>query len=172
MVRCELMDRRHGIFIGPCANNLALYRPNGMKFTFNWLKDWADIDLEPATLGATLTMAGLEVEAVVPLAGLENGVEDWHLEISVTPNRGDCLGILGIAREVVALAGGRLKSPPSLQGKNAKLGSRVAVSIEDPQACGRYSARIIDGVTVGPSPPGCVPGSKPAAYARSTTSST
>jgi phenylalanyl-tRNA synthetase beta chain len=123
-----------------------------MKFTFNWLKDWADFDLEPATLGATLTMAGLEVEAVVPLAGLENGVEDWQLEISVTPNRGDCLGILGIAREVVALAGGRLKSPPSLQGKNAKLGSRVAVSIEDPQACGRYSARIVDGVTIGPSP--------------------
>ncbi len=83
-----------------------------MKFTVNWLKEFVELNLSPADLAKTLTMAGLEVESVAAVREPESGQEDWLLEVGVTPNRGDCLGIAGIAREVAALTGGKLKTPP------------------------------------------------------------
>jgi phenylalanyl-tRNA synthetase beta chain len=124
-----------------------------MKFTFNWLKEFVTYTGSPERLAAMLTMAGLEVESLSPLREAETDRQDWLFEIGVTPNRGDCLGIAGIAREVVALAGGSLKSAPtSRHRKSAKLDKRVTVSIEDAQACPRYSARIVDDVRIEPAP--------------------
>ena len=50
-------------------------------------------------------MTGLEVETLTPLREPETNREDWLFEIAVTPNRGDCLGLAGVAREVSALTG-------------------------------------------------------------------
>ena len=71
-----------------------------MKFTFNWLKEFVTVRLSPEKLAELLTMAGLEVESLLPLREPETEREDWLFEVAVTPNRGDCLGIVGIAREV------------------------------------------------------------------------
>ena len=81
------------------------------------------------------------------------GLDDEVLEVDVQPNRPDCLGMIGIAREVAAAMGGALRPPPfelSEAGEPA-VGS-VRVEIEDPLACRRYIARVVRGVSVGPSP--------------------
>lgn len=124
-----------------------------MKFTFNWLKEFVTFRASPQKLAELLTMAGLEVESVTPLRELADNHEDWLFEISVTPNRGDCLGIAGIAREVAALTGGGLKRISiSLDGKGSGLEKRVRIAIKNSRLCPRYSARIVDGLRVEAAP--------------------
>jgi phenylalanyl-tRNA synthetase beta chain len=124
-----------------------------MKFTFNWLKEFVAFDASPQRLAEILTMAGLEVESLAPTREPDTNIEDWVFELSVTPNRGDCLGIAGIAREVTALTGGSLKTVPvSASEGDAATGKRVSIAIEDPLLCPRYSARIIDDVEIAEAP--------------------
>jgi phenylalanyl-tRNA synthetase beta chain len=83
------------------------------------------------------------------------GVDDWLLEVNAPANRADCLGHLGIARELAALVGGRLVPPPiaidDLTG-DLDAAALAVIAIADPVGCPRYIARVIDGVTVGASP--------------------
>lgn len=82
------------------------------------------------------------------------GVEDTVLDIDVTPNRGDCLSILGIAREIAALTGRPLpRTRSALREKGAPAIEAIGVRIDDPLGCPRYAARLVRGVTVRPSPP-------------------
>jgi phenylalanyl-tRNA synthetase beta chain len=84
------------------------------------------------------------------------GLDDWALEISAPANRPDTLGHLGLARELVALVGGRLASgdidlAPVTDG-SLDAARLARVDIDDPLGCPRYVARVIDGLTVRPSP--------------------
>lgn len=124
-----------------------------MKFTFNWLSEFVIFKATPQKLAEMLTMTGLEVESITPLREWETNREDWLFEISVTPNRGDCLGIIGLAIEVSALSGGRLKSTSvTSHAKSSSLAHRVTIAIQNPRLCSRYSAGLIDEVNIGPSP--------------------
>ena len=82
------------------------------------------------------------------------GLNDWMLEVSVTPNRGDCLSVLGLAREIAALTGGRLRVP-AIPGHLRQHPPTIPVSVEiaDPALCPRYSARLIHRLRPAPSPP-------------------
>ena len=81
------------------------------------------------------------------------GLDDTVIDFEVTPNRPDCLSVVGIAREVAALAEVELRLPAiQLSPSGASAESVASVTIEDPQGCGRYVARVIRGVHVGPSP--------------------
>lgn len=78
---------------------------------------------------------------------------DTVLEVALTPNRGDCASLLGIAREVRAHFGGPLRLPeiePAEEGDPTA--ATVRVVIDDAAGCPRYCARIVRGITVGPSP--------------------
>ena len=88
-----------------------------------------------------------------PAAGLL-GLDDVILEIGITPNRADCLSVLGVAREVAAILGKKLRIPPVdvVEEDEAETGSLCAVGILDPDKCPRYVARVIRGVRIGPSP--------------------
>ncbi|MBI2228061.1 MAG: phenylalanine--tRNA ligase subunit beta [Deltaproteobacteria bacterium] len=124
-----------------------------MKFTFNWLKEFVAFKATPEKLAELLTMAGLEVESLTPLREPETNQSDWLFEVAVTPNRGDCLGLAGLAREVSALTGGRTKTAPvSSHGKEPDTAKRINIQIDTPRLCSRYSARIVDAVDVAPSP--------------------
>ncbi len=82
------------------------------------------------------------------------GLSDHLLEVEVTPNRGDCLSILGIAREVSALTGRPLRdASPSVLEEGPPAEDMAGVKVESPLHCPRYAARIVEGVSVGPSPP-------------------
>ncbi|MBF0190477.1 MAG: phenylalanine--tRNA ligase subunit beta [Magnetococcales bacterium] len=230
-----------------------------MKITLDWLRDHIDTELDPATIGAKLTMAGLELDALIRLdqglekvqvglletvqphpnadrltvcrvkvgpetleivcgaknhrpgdkvavarvgANLPNGLEiqlgkirgvtshgmlcslkelglaaesdgvlildpatpdglaiadalgknDVVLELGITPNRGDCLGVRGVARELAALTA-RPLLPLEATPVPVTVPEAIApVRLEDPLGCPRYAGRIIRGVQVGPSP--------------------
>ncbi|MDO8661607.1 MAG: phenylalanine--tRNA ligase subunit beta [Candidatus Omnitrophota bacterium] len=120
-----------------------------MRVTYNWLKDFVEIKLPARELADKLTMAGLEV------VSLEEKEGDFIFEIEITSNRPDWLSVLGIAREVAAITGAKLKlgaakEPKSLNPKTKNLGPKI--NIENKNDCSLYTARIIKNVKVGPSP--------------------
>jgi len=115
-----------------------------MKTTYSWLKDYVDIKLKPEELSHKLTMAGLEVTSLKKIGS------DWLFEVEVTTNRPDWLSVIGIAREVAAITDKRLRLPAfSLQPSAF---SDPSVELIDKRGCPRYTARVIEGVKVGPSP--------------------
>ena len=82
------------------------------------------------------------------------GLNDWMLEVSITPNRGDCLSVLGLAREIAALTGGKLRIPTIPDHLRERPPSiPFSVEILDPVLCPRYSARLIHGLRPAPAPP-------------------
>src|SRR5262249_59622696 len=81
------------------------------------------------------------------------GLRDFVLDVSVPANRADCLGHLGIARELGALLGRRAHRPDATTAPGARdVAGLAAVAVEDPAGCPRYTARVIEGLAVGPSP--------------------
>ena len=81
------------------------------------------------------------------------GLDDHVLEVEITPNRPDCLSVVGIARELAALTGARFRLPTiSLKESGEAARTLARVRIEAPDLCHRFSARVIHGITVGPSP--------------------
>lgn len=82
------------------------------------------------------------------------GMSDWLLDVEITPNRGDCLSVLGVAREVAAISGEAVRVPdPTLREDGPDVRTLASVGVTDADLCPRYSARVITDVTVGPSPP-------------------
>ncbi|QHW33339.1 phenylalanine--tRNA ligase subunit beta [Paenibacillus rhizovicinus] len=80
-------------------------------------------------------------------------IDDEVLELDLTPNRSDCLSMLGVAYEVGALTGRTVKLPDSRLSDSAEQASaHVSVRIDAKEQCAHYSARYIKGVQVGPSP--------------------
>ena len=81
------------------------------------------------------------------------GLEDYIFEIALTPNRPDCLSIIGIAREIAALTRKALCLPAiKVAEKGEEINKLTSVTVEDPDLCPRYSARIISQLKIGPSP--------------------
>ena len=81
------------------------------------------------------------------------GLDDVVMDFEVTPNRPDCLSVAGIAREVAALTGARLRLPvPDLCESGEPAAVSTGVEIEDADGCPRYVARVLRQVAVGPSP--------------------
>ena len=78
---------------------------------------------------------------------------DVVLDLEITPNMARCLSILGVAREVAGLTGGRVHIPPArMRADGEPVEGRVAVAIADPALCARYATTLLTGVTIGPSP--------------------
>ena len=115
-----------------------------MKLSLNWLKDYVAPKLSTADLVERLTMAGLEVETV------ESFGADKILDLEITPNRPDCLSILGLAREIAAITGKDLKFPKVPLYKASK--GAVSISVEDKKDCGRYIGTLIQDTSVASSP--------------------
>jgi len=118
-----------------------------MKFTYNWLKDFVAVKIAARQFADKLTMAGLEVTS------LEEKEGDFIFEIEVTSNRPDWLSVIGIAREVVAITNSKFK--PQNLNLNILIGkekSSFAIEIQDKKDCPLYTAKIIRGVKVRPSP--------------------
>ena len=80
-------------------------------------------------------------------------LKDTVLDIGITPNRADCLSVLGIAREIAALTAKTIRYPRIAINENDEdIKTISSVTLDDPDFCPRYSARIIKNVTIKPSP--------------------
>ncbi|MGE5839467.1 MAG: phenylalanine--tRNA ligase subunit beta, partial [Deltaproteobacteria bacterium] len=80
-------------------------------------------------------------------------LEDWALEIGLTPNRPDCACVIGIAREIAALTGEKLRKPEiRLRESDRRIETLTSVTLEDPEGCPRYAAGMVCGFELKPSP--------------------
>ena len=100
----------------------------------------------------------LEDDGLVPGTPLAEvlPIAEPVLELEVTPNRVDCFGVYGVAREVHAISGAPLGPEPWAEDAPAEgkgeVGDFASVSVEVPELCPRFTARVFTGVTIGPSP--------------------
>lgn len=118
-----------------------------MKISYHWLKEYVTFQLSPQELADELTSVGLVVADIKPVE------DDFCLDVEVTSNRPDCLGIIGIAREVAAIAGGSVHFPETnFVAADTSISPLITVTVEEPVLCPCYSARVIRHITVAPSP--------------------
>jgi len=109
-----------------------------------------ELELAAESEGIIILPAGLTPGMPV-FAAL--GLKDARFELGLTPNRPDCLSVVGVAREVAAMAGQALRLPiPALSESATETTTMTSVTIEDAELCPRYAARLIRGVKIGPSP--------------------
>jgi phenylalanyl-tRNA synthetase beta chain len=101
-----------------------------------------ELGLADDASGLLLLAASLEPGADLRLA---LDLDDPLLTLKLTPNRADCLSLLGVAREVAAITTARL-TPPPLAPPPAKATACRNVRVEDPRACPRYCGRVIEGI--------------------------
>jgi phenylalanyl-tRNA synthetase beta chain len=118
-----------------------------MRVTMNWLRDYVDIDESTERLAERLVFSGTNVEEIV-----QHG-DEVVLDLEITTNRPDCLGVIGVAREAATVLGRPLRLPDlEVEESGVPAAEVVSVEIEDLRLCPRYTARIVRGVKVGPSP--------------------
>lgn len=118
-----------------------------MKVVYNWLKEFVDVQAAPEDLRARLALSGTAVDAI------EETAAGPVLDAEVTANRPDCLGHFGVAREVAAIYRLRHKSvQPQVREIAEKVAAAARVENEAPELCPRYTARLLRGVKVQPSP--------------------
>ncbi|HEY2841789.1 MAG TPA: phenylalanine--tRNA ligase subunit beta [Pirellulales bacterium] len=118
-----------------------------MIVSWNWLKEYVQLDVPPGEVERRLILAGLNHEETKAVG------EDLAIDLEVTSNRPDCLGHLGVAREAAVLLSRELKLPSvELAEKGPPVASLASVAIKSPELCPRYTARVIQGVKVAPSP--------------------
>ena len=118
-----------------------------MKVVYNWLKDFVDVTAPPQELASRLALSGTNI------AGVEDGPHGAVIDAEVGSNRPDCLGHVGIAREVAAIYKLPLKPvSPKPKESAAKASDAMKVEIQAPELCGRFTARVIRGVKIQPSP--------------------
>ncbi len=118
-----------------------------MLVSLKWLSKYIDLPMSHEELSLRLSLSGLNHEETVTI---DDGVV---IDLEVTSNRGDCLGHLGVAREVSVLYGLPVRRPKiSLATSSVTIDSLLTVENRFAAACPRYTARVIQGVKIAPSP--------------------
>jgi len=118
-----------------------------MKVDYNWLKEFVEAKSSAAELRARLSLAGVAIDAI------DETADGLVLDAEITSNRPDLLGHYGIAREVATIYRLPLKFvQPKLKEISEKAADAARVDIETPVLCGRFTARVMRGVKVQPSP--------------------
>ncbi len=118
-----------------------------MGVSIKWLRKYIDFDWQPEELAHKLTMAGVAIE------GIEKRDTDTVMELDLTPNRGDCLGLINLAREVAALNGNMVKIPEVVINENNEdIRDYISIEISAQDLCKRYAARLIRNCEIKPSP--------------------
>jgi phenylalanyl-tRNA synthetase beta chain len=121
-----------------------------MRVPLKWLRDYVNVSLPLKELAERLTMAGAEVKRIEPVSDHEDAI----LDLDITPNRPDCLSMIGIAREVAALTQQEVHIPSiEYEELGSNIDHLVSVEILDSDLCRRYCASLIEGIKVGSSPP-------------------
>jgi phenylalanyl-tRNA synthetase beta chain len=109
-----------------------------------------ELGLAAESAGIMVLAAGLTPGTPV-FAAL--GLKDTLLEIGLTPNRADCLSAFGIAREIAAKLGKKIRYPDIVINEEAdSVDQSISVTVEDAEYCPRYAARYLSGCRIAPSP--------------------
>jgi len=118
-----------------------------MIVSWNWLSDYVSLSMSAEVLAERLALTGLNHEGTEEVGG------DLAIDLEVTSNRSDCLGHLGVAREVAAVFELEFREPdPRPPETGTPVTDLTAVDVEAPDVCPRFTARVVTGAKVGPSP--------------------
>jgi phenylalanyl-tRNA synthetase beta chain len=118
-----------------------------MKISLEWLAQYLPGSLDAQVAADALTNGGLPVEVI------ERAGDDTVIDVEVTSNRPDCLSYLGVARELAALLNREFRDLPAPQlPDDGKPTGLTSLAIDAPDLCPHYTARVIRGVKIGPSP--------------------
>ncbi len=118
-----------------------------MRIPVDWLREYVPNELPVRELAYILTNVGLEVEAI------EGADEAAVFDIKVTPNRGDCLSVLGAGRELAMTLRTKVRyRPPGIAETGPPAESLARITLDDPKLCPRYSGRIVRGLKIAPAP--------------------
>ena len=118
-----------------------------MLVSLRWLSKYVSLPDDVDALAQRLALSGLNHESTEDING------ETVFDLEVTSNRGDCLGHIGVAREISVLEDQPLKCPdPTINEGGDPIESSLRVVNEFSEACPRYTARLIRGVQIGPSP--------------------
>ncbi|MFQ5768099.1 MAG: phenylalanine--tRNA ligase beta subunit-related protein, partial [Acidobacteriota bacterium] len=118
-----------------------------MKFSLDWLRTHLDLPEPPAEVAEQLASLGFPADSLEPWGA------DFCLDVEIPANRPDCMCHRGLARELAARLGRELRtSSYKPAGKGEAISELARVKILEPELCPRYSALVLTGVRVGPSP--------------------
>ncbi|MEM1224344.1 MAG: phenylalanine--tRNA ligase subunit beta [Planctomycetota bacterium] len=118
-----------------------------MLVSWKWLSRYVDLTLTHDELVDRLSLSGLNHE------GSQQVGDDTVIDLEVTSNRGDCLGHIGVAREIAVLTQQTLSvASPEFQSSSRPVTDDLSIENRFTDACPRFTARVIRGVTIGPSP--------------------
>ena len=133
--------------------------PGGLEVKESRIRGEASVGMLLAEdeMGLTEDHTGLMVlpESLSPGTPVAEALslEDWALEISLTPNRPDCACVIGIAREIAALTKGKLRKPDiRFRESDRRIEALTIVTLEDSEGCPRYAAGMVCGFELKPSP--------------------
>ena len=115
-----------------------------MIISLQWIKDYVSCSLPAEKLAHRLTMAGMEVEKIDSVDG------DTVFELEITPNRPDCLNMIGLAREVSAVLNKELKIPKVRKPRFPS--KKCPIEILERDGCSRYLGVVVRDVKIEPSP--------------------
>ena len=135
------LDRQHGAAVDSPPETPP------MIVSWNWLSQYVRLDMPVEELTRRLALSGLNHESTEEVGG------DLAIDLEVTSNRPDCLGHLGVAREIGVLFDRRLQPPepkPKTSGKPVE--EMTSITVEAPDLCPRFTARVVTGCRVGESP--------------------
>ena len=118
-----------------------------MIVSWNWLAEYVRLDMPVEDLTERLALTGLNHESTSDVGG------DLAIDLEVTSNRSDCLGHIGVAREIATLFDRSLRLPdPRPATSGAPVESETNVAIEAKDLCSRFTSRVVSGVTIRESP--------------------
>jgi phenylalanyl-tRNA synthetase beta chain len=119
-----------------------------MKLSAKWIRDFVDLSVDDRRLAEDLTGVGIAVE------GITGSGADTVFEMEIGTNRPDAMNHYGVAREAAAVYDLPLKQLAALSSQSARTGKDAPfpITVEEPQLCPRFSARVIRGTTIKPSP--------------------
>jgi phenylalanyl-tRNA synthetase beta chain len=118
-----------------------------MIVSWNWLTQYVQLAMPVDVLTERLALAGLNHESTSEVGG------DLAIDLEVTSNRPDCLGHLGVAREIAVLFDTPLTVPdPQPRSSGASVEKLTSIQVEAPELCPRFTARVVSGAKIGESP--------------------
>lgn len=136
-----------------------------MKISYEWLKLYLKKLPKPEKVAEVLETHAFEVEQLSAVSyqpsekkkktdSRKLKADDYIFDISVLPNRAhDCLSHIGIAKEISAITGLKIRNPKSETRNKLKIeNSKLKIAVDEPELCKRYIGRVVEEVKVGPSP--------------------
>src|SRR5436189_6063180 len=118
-----------------------------MLISYSWLKSLVPLTVSHEEFARRMMMAGFNHESTTAVD------DDFCIDLGITSNRPDCLGHIGLAREASVLFDAPLQLPKAApKSGTGRVDDFASVRIDCPALCPRFTARVIRGVKIGPSP--------------------